>query len=232
MLQRDRKMFKLIYKNYIKKFVALCFLSVLLAGCSKSVKKETTQAVVKEENKPPEKEVQPEEKQKEKLSEMYDWDNARIPIDWYYPNFGEGQILQNQDYIFYPEDGNKIARISKSDGSKEIICGFDFIEDKFIHYCLSEDGIFVEYNYNIYSCGFDGENMHKIISRKKLKKRMTAIKNNRWISDIDTLYFYKNNLYMVSYYYMWKLDLITKKSHKCQKLPLEVDVSVAVHYII
>ncbi len=207
-------MFKLIGKNYIKKFVALLFLCVVLTGCSKSVKEETTQVVVKEENKQPDKEVQPEEKQKKKLSEMYDWNNARIPLDWYYPNFGEGQILQNQDYIFYPEDGNKIVRISKSDGSKEIICEFDFIEDKFIHYCLSEDGMFVEYNSNIYSCGFDGENMHKIISRKKLKKKITAIKDDgwdRWNRGVTTLYFYKDNLYLVSYYYMWKLDLITKK---------------------
>ena len=217
MLHRYRKMFKLIYRNYIKKFVALLFLCVVLAGCSNSVKEETNQVVVKEENTQSDKEVQPEEKQKEKLSEMYDWDNARIPIDWYYPNFGEGQILQNQDYIFYPEDGNKIARISKSDGSKEIICEFDFIEDKFIHYCLSEDGMFVEYNSNIYSCGFDGENIRKIISRKKLKKQMTAIKNNKFIGNIATLYFYKGNLYMVSYYRVWKLDLTTKKITKMLK---------------
>ncbi len=210
-------MFKLAGKNYIKKFIILCFLPVLLTGCSQSVKGETAQVVVKEENKPPEKEVQPEEKQKKKLSEIYDWDNARIPIDWYYPNFGKGQILQNQDYIFYPEDGNKIARISKSDGSKEIICEFDFIEDKFIHYCLSEDGMFVEYNSNIYSCGFDGENIRKIISRKKLKKQMTAIKNNKFIGNIATLYFYKGNLYMVSYYRVWKLDLTTKKITKMLK---------------
>ncbi len=210
-------MFKLIGKNYIKKFVALLFLCVVLTGCSKSVKEETTQVVVKEENEQPDKEVQPEEKQKKKLSEMYDWNNARIPLDWYYPNFGEGQILQNQDYIFYPEDGNKIVRISKSDGSKEIICEFDFIEDKFIHYCLSEDGMFVEYNSNIYSCGFDGENIRKIISRKKLKKQMTAIKNNKFIGNIATLYFYKGNLYMVSYYRVWKLDLTTKKITKMLK---------------
>ncbi len=210
-------MFKLIGKNYIKKFVALLFLCVVLTGCSKSVKEETTQVVVKEENEQPDKEVQPEEKQKKKLSEMYDWNNARIPLDWYYPNFGEGQILQNQDYIFYPEDGNKIVRISKSDGSKEIICEFDFIEDKFIHYCLSEDGMFVEYNSNIYSCGFDGENIRKIISRKKLKKQMTAIENNKFIGNIATLYFYKGNLYMVSYYRVWKLDLTTKKITKMLK---------------
>ncbi len=217
MLKRDRKMFKLIGKNYIKRLITLLFISVLLIGCSQSVKEKTSQVVVKEENTQPDKEVQPEEKQKKKLSEMYDWDNARIPIDWYYPSFGEGQILQNQDYIFYPEDGNKIVRISKSDGSKEIICEFDFIEDKFIHYCLSEDGMFVEYNSNIYSCGFDGENIRKIISRKKLKKQMTAIKNNKFIGNIATLYFYKGNLYMVSYYRVWKLDLTTKKITKMLK---------------
>ncbi len=217
MLQRDRKMFKLIGKNHIKRLITLLFMSVLLIGCSQSVKEQTSHIVVKEENKQPDKEVHPEEKQKKKLSEIYDWDNARIPIDWYYPNFGEGQILQNQDYIFYPEDGNKIARISKSDGSKEIICEFDFIEDKFIHYCLSEDGMFVEYNSNIYSCGFDGENIRKIISRKKLKKQMTAIKNNKFIGNIATLYFYKGNLYMVSYYRVWKLDLTTKKITKMLK---------------
>ncbi len=217
MLQRDRKMFKLIGKNYIKRLITLLFISVLLIGCSQSVKEKTSQVVVKEENTQPDKEVQPEEKQKKKLSEMYDWDNARIPIDWYYPSFGEGQILQNQDYIFYPEDSNKIVRISKSDGSKEIICEFDFIEDKFIHYCLSEDGMFVEYNSNIYSCGFDGENIRKIISRKKLKKQMTAIKNNKFIGNIATLYFYKGNLYMVSYYRVWKLDLTTKKITKMLK---------------
>ncbi len=211
MLQRDRKMFKLIYKNCIKKFAALLFMSVLLIGCSQPVKEKTSQVVVKEENMQLDKEVQPEEKQKEKLSEMYDWDNARIPSNWYYPNFGEGQILQNQDYIFYPEDSNKIVRISKSDGSKEIICEFDFIEDKFIHYCLSEDGMFVEYNSNIYSCGFDGENIRKIISRKKLKQQITAIKDDGWYGGVKTLYFYKDNLYMVSYFYMWKLDLTTKK---------------------
>ena len=217
MLQRDRKMFKLIGKNHIKRLITLLFMSVLLIECSQPVKEQTSHIVVKEENKQPDKEVHPEEKQKKKLSEIYDWDNARIPIDWYYPNFGEGQILQNQDYIFYPEDGNKIARISKSDGSKEIICEFDFIEDKFIHYCLSEDGMFVEYNSNIYSCGFDGENIRKIISRKKLKKQMTAIKNNKFIGNIATLYFYKGNLYMVSYYRVWKLDLTTKKITKMLK---------------
>ena len=60
-------MFKLIGKNYIKKFVALLFLCVVLTGCSKSVKEETTQVVVKEENKQPDKEVQPEEKQKKEI---------------------------------------------------------------------------------------------------------------------------------------------------------------------
>ena len=78
MLQRDRKMFKLIGKNYIKRLITLLFISVLLIGCSQSVKEKTSQVVVKEENTQPDKEVQPEEKQKKKLSEMYDWDNADV----------------------------------------------------------------------------------------------------------------------------------------------------------
>ena len=70
MLQRDRKMFKLIGKNYIKRLITLLFISVLLIGCSQSVKEKTSQVVVKEENMQLDKEVQPEEKQKEKLSEI------------------------------------------------------------------------------------------------------------------------------------------------------------------
>ena len=57
-------MFKLIGKNYIKKVVALLFMSVLLIGCAQPVKEQTSQVVVKEENEQPDKEVQPEEKQK------------------------------------------------------------------------------------------------------------------------------------------------------------------------
>ena len=46
---------------------------------------------------------------------------------------------------------------------------------------------------------------------------MTAIKNNKFIGNIATLYFYKGNLYMVSYYRVWKLDLTTKKITKMLK---------------
>lgn len=151
---------------------------------------------------------------------MYDWNKAKIPMDWYYPNFGEGQVLQNQDYIFYPEEDNKIIRIRKSDGMKEIICEFDYNKNACVHYCLADNGMFVEYASDIYFCGLDGKNQYKIISRKKLKKQITAIEDKGWMRGICTLYFYKDSLYLVSHYYMWKLDLTTKKITKMSELTM------------
>lgn len=215
-------MFKFIkeQKN-INKIIIISFLCVFITGCSQPVKEETAQAVVKEDEIQEDKGVQPvQEKKKEKLSEMYDWNKAKIPMDWYYPNFGEGQVLQNQDYIFYPEEDNKIIRIRKSDGMKEIICEFDYNKNACVHYCLADNGMFVEYASDIYFCGLDGKNQHKIISHKKLKKQITAIEDKGWIRGIYTLYFYKDSLYLVSYYYMWKLDLTTKKITKMSGLTM------------
>lgn len=222
MLQRAKKMFKFIKEQKkINKIIIISFLCVFITGCSQPVKEETSQAVVKEDEIQEDKGVQPvQEKKKEKLSEMYDWDKAKIPVDWYYPNFGEGQVLQNQDYIFYPEKGNKIIRIRKSDGMKEIICEFDYNKKADIHYCLADNGMFVEYASDIYFCGLDGKNQHKIISCKKLKKQITAIEDKGWMRGICTLYFYKDSLYLVSHYYMWKLDLTTKKITKMSELTM------------
>ena len=52
---------------------------------------------------------------------MYNWDNARSKDDLHYPNLGQGLILQNKDYVFYPEDGFKIICINKSDGKSKVI---------------------------------------------------------------------------------------------------------------
>ena len=231
-------MLKLNYKNCIKKFIVFCLLSAFLTGCSQN-KKEGASPIINEDKKQTdsqrqranEKQAEQERKNK-KLSEMYDWDSAKILTDWYYPSFGEGQILQNQDYIFYPEEGTKIVRISKSDGSKKIICEFDFTKGKGIHYCLADDGLFVEYASNIYFCDFDGVNRYKIISHKNLKERITKIKKEKWINRVDTLYFYKNNLYFTTISsYIWKLNPTTKKLQKWQNMP-EIAVFVVIYYII
>ena len=112
---------------------AFCLLALLFTGCQKPAIKGTENIAVKEETAQPaiapekQKTVQAKEK---KLSEIYNWENARIMQYPYSPNFGEGQVLQNQDYVFYPEDGCKIARISKADGSKKIICRFKPVKKK------------------------------------------------------------------------------------------------------
>ena len=76
---------------------------------------------------------------------------------------------------------------------KEVICESDYNKKGYIHYCLADNGMFVEYASNIYFCGLDGKNQRKIISRKKLKKQIAAIKTEEWTGEVWTLYFYKDN---------------------------------------
>ena len=111
-----------------KKITAFCLLVLLFTGCQKPATKEPESIAVNEETAQPSitapKKQEPVQAKEKKLSEIYGWENARIMDCTYELDFGEGQVLQNQDYVFYAEDGCKIARISKADGSKKIICKF------------------------------------------------------------------------------------------------------------
>ena len=211
-------------KKTLKKATAFCLLALLLAGCQKPATKEPESVAVNEETAQPAitapEKQEPVQAKEKKLSEIYDWENARIMDCSYYLDFGEGQVLQNQDYVFYTEDGCKIARISKADGSKKIICRFSPVKknDMSIRYCCSDDGLFIAYKSNVYSCGFDGKNLHKIISRKKLKKQVTAIEHYAWWSGrVDALKFYQDSLYLSIGNFIWKLDLKTKRITKMSK---------------
>ena len=208
-------------KKALKKITAFCLFALLLAGCQKPATKEPENVDVNEETVQPAITVpekqEPVQAKEKKLSEIYDWENARIMDCRYSLDFGEGQVLQNQDYVFYPEDGFKIACISKADGSKKIIYRSNPVkkENISIHYCLSDDRLFIEYNGNVYSCGFDGKNLHKIISRKKLKKQVTAIEPGAWYyGNADALKFHQGSLYLSIGNFIWKLDLKTKKITK------------------
>ena len=211
-------------KKILKKITTFCLLALLFTGCQKPATKEPKSVTVNEETAQsaitaPEKQ-EPVQTKEKKLSEIYDWENARIMDYEHFPDFGEGQVLQNQDYVFYPEDGCKIARISKADGSKKTICRFSPVkkENISIHYCLSDDGLFIEYNSNVYSCGFDGKKLHKIISRKKLKKQVTAIEPSAWwYGNARALKFHQGSLYLSVGSFIWKLDLKTKKTTKMSK---------------
>ncbi len=207
-----------------KKITAFCLLALLFTGCQKPATKEPENIAVNEETAQPAittpEKQEPVQTKEKKLSEIYDWENARIMDCRYSLNFGEGQVLQNQNYVFYPEDGCKIARIDKADGSKKIIYRSSPIkkESISIHYCLSDVRLFIEYNGNVYSCGFDGKNLHKIISRKKLKKQVTAIEPGAWYyGNTDTLKFHQGSLYLSIGDFIWKLDLKTKKTTKISK---------------
>ena len=212
---------KPIVKKTLKKITSFCLLALLFTGCQKPATKEPESVAVNEEIVQPAITVpekqEPVQAKEKKLSEIYDWEKARIMHSSYPMNFGEGQVLQNQDYVFYPEDGFKIACISKADGSKKIIYRSNPVkkENISIHYCLSDDRLFIEYNGNVYSCGFDGKNLHKIISRKKLKKQVTAIEPDAWrYGNYKALKFHQGSLYLSIYFSIWKLNLKTKKLTK------------------
>ncbi len=214
---------KTIVKKTLKKITSFCLLALLFTGCQKPATKEPESVAVNEEIVQPAITVpekqEPVQAKEKKLSEIYDWEKARIMHSSYPMNFGEGQVLQNQDYVFYPEDGCKIACISKADSSKKIIYKSSPVKkDVSICYCLSDDGLFIEYNGNIYSCDLDGKNLHKIISRKKLKKQVTAIEPDAWYyGNADTLKFHLGSLYLSIGDFIWKLDLKTKKNTKMSK---------------
>ncbi|MCI9078223.1 MAG: hypothetical protein HFH68_04765 [Lachnospiraceae bacterium] len=211
MLYWNWRMLKLIYN--IKKIIIFCLLSAFLTGCSQSNSIKEPQTTINEKTM-----QLVQEAEEKKLSELYDWDKAKILLDWNYPNFGYGLIQQNKYYVFYPDDGNKIVRINKSDGEKKVIYNSKFNKELDLHYCLADDRLYIEDFGNIYSCDFEGNNTSKIISRKKLKRQVVAIKGNGWrTGGAECLYFYKNDLYFISYFYMWKLDLSTKKVSKISK---------------
>ena len=222
MLYKDihHKIFKVSHKNYIV-IVFFCLLSVCVNGCSNSKKIEISQITDTEDRNQikdrSEKNAKPSEKGKKKFSELCDWNSARIKADFPDLNFGYGLILQNQDYVFYPEDGNKLVRISKFDGEKKIIYKAKYDKTNTIHYFLTDTGLFIEYANNIYFCDFEGKNKYKVISRKKIKKQITAIEPDGWHGGIKTIYFYKDNLYFVTFFYVWKLDLSTNKIEKMSK---------------
>jgi len=217
-MHKNLKKSKTTHKNHIKKIIVFCIIAFFISGCSKTEIKKPSQVIDAENETQIKDKTETKQKvQEKKLSELYDWDNARIKADFYYPNFGQGLILQNKDYVFYPEDGFKIVRINKSDGKKLIIYEANYAKDPYIHYCLADNGLYIEYENNIYFCDFEGENKYKVISRKKLKKQITAIEHDGWHGGIKTIHFYKDDLYFVTFFYVWKLDLSTNKITKMSK---------------
>ena len=180
---------------------AIAILTVLMMGCG-SVRNLKT-----------EKNGKAETERKTNLSELYDWDHAKIKSVYDCPNFGTGSVIQEGKYIFFPKDGNKVIRLDKNSKEEKIIYEFAPSKEKGVgaHLCLGENKIFFEYEGNIFSSDYDGSKVVKIISNSKLKKMIS-----RTTADIDdsceisAIYFYKN-IYFFSRMKIYEYNLDTKK---------------------
>ncbi len=153
-----------------------------------------------------------------KISELYEWEEAKIKKTTCFPNFNNVSIVQNDTYVFFCQDGNKIVRINKSNKEKKCILQLDAHANEQIggHLCISDDKLFVEYAGDIYSVDFEGKDVTRIISSNKLKKRVADLLGGD-VDDLDaisSLAYYKNNLYFYSGLNILRINLKTKELEK------------------
>ena len=158
-----------------------------------------------------------------KESALINWKEAKIVEMGFYPRFAESTIVQNDRYIFYPEEGDKIMRIEKSSGESHCIFELkDVKKGTGAQICLAGNQLFIEYEGAIYQCSTDGTNVKKITD--DTKKRFAAIIENCSIKDeamIQGMKYYKGNLYLfTAYCSIVKLDL---KNGEFSEIAKEVD---------
>lgn len=180
----------------------ISILTVLMMGCGNGKNLET------------EKGGNVETEMETNLAELYDWDHAMIKSVDDYPNFGTGSVIQDEKYIFYPKDGNKVIRVEKNSKDEKII--YEFAPSKKegigVHFCLGENNIFFEYEGNIFSSDYDGSKAVKIISNSKLKEMISRDTANIEDScEISAIYFYNQNIYFFSRMKIYEYNLDTKK---------------------
>lgn len=152
------------------------------------------------------------------MSDIYNWDNAMIKNIGYFPKIEGGAIVQNDEYVFFPQNGNKVIRLNKSNKEEKIIMEFDNTEDEAIgvRFCLAESALYIEYAGDIYTSDFEGNNVSKILSGSEMNKMISAVMNDDIYdsNDIVALKFYQNNLYLRLRFNVLRLDIETKKAVK------------------
>lgn len=193
----------------------IMILIFLLVGCSNINSGENIQS---RENPSTDK---PEELN---MSDIYNWDNAMIKNIGYYPKFESGAIVQNDEYVFFPQNGNKVIRLNKSSKEEKIIMEFDDMGDEAIgdeavigvRFCLAESGLYIAYAGDMYTSDFEGNNVSKILSGSEMEKIISDIMNDDIYdsSDIMALEFYQDNLYLCLRFNVLRLDIETKKAVK------------------
>lgn len=135
------------------------------------------------------------------FSEMIDWNSTKIIDIGYYPKFEDGTIVENKDYFFYPQDGNKIIQLDKSEKKKKLILELKKKKGKYVgaQICMSSDKLFIEYEGAIYCCDFGGENVEKLISSSAMKEKISSILGYSVKHDfriVQGIKFYRDNLYL------------------------------------
>ena len=87
----------------MKKILAIVtILTVLIVGCGNKENIET------------EKNRRTETREKTPISKLYDWKQAKIKNIGDGSNFGTEFVVQNEKYIFFPQNGNKVVRLDKN----------------------------------------------------------------------------------------------------------------------
>ena len=145
----------------------------------------------------------------------YDWNHARIKNKVPVRYFGNAPIVvQNEKYIFYPKEGNKVVRVGKRKKDEKIIYEFPLSKEKGVgvHLTLGENIIFFEHEGNIVSSDYNGDNVVEIISNSKMKKRLSKeIEDLEDFCEIYAIHYYKKNLYFISRFNIYEYDMKTEK---------------------
>ena len=118
----------------MKKILAIVtILTVLIVGCGNKENIET------------EKNRRTETREKTPISKLYDWKQAEIKNIGDGSNFGAEFVVQNEKYIFFPQNGNKVVRLDKNNKNVKTIYKFKESKEKEIglHLCQGENGFFI-----------------------------------------------------------------------------------------
>lgn len=197
-------------------FFTMVVLILVMCGCHNEKDKTEMPKSGDKENMQEEK----AEKNKETLdSGEVNWNDIKIKNIGYFPRFmNASAVVQNNEYIFYPFDGNRIIRIDKMDKSRKEILKIKDKKKKYLgaRLHLTEDSLFIEYADEIYKCDHDGNRMEKLLSGKEFREKLAKIVDYAELGTDDRnvrgLQIYKEHLYIfTSFYHVLKVNLVTKE---------------------
>lgn len=187
----------------MKKILAIVtILTVLIVGCGNKENIET------------EKNRRTETREKTPISKLYDWKQAEIKNIGDGSNFGAEFVVQNEKYIFFPQNGNKVVRLDKNNKNVKTIYKFKESKEKEIglHLCQGENGFFIEYEGNVFLANYDGSKIDKIISsneiREEVSRKITDIED---FCEICSIHYYNKKIYFISRMNIYEYNLATKE---------------------